>query len=201
MPPTDHDLQSIIDILDEYAADQVLLQNELTTMLASATSGEGPPPKGAVVEHPDGLEIGSSFQATPRKLRDFGALVDGAIAHGLHKRFLEGKELEATELETRDLLDQVQPANPVETTVLRSMQLASAQQRQLLDLSARSRDPKQVARFGELALRAAREVGRSASVWREICRPDPSRIHVESGGQANVVGGDQFIHRSGEGGI
>lgn len=132
---------------------------------------------------------------TPALTVDLGLIVDGVVSQRLQKDLAHGLPADAAMHEPRQIHDAAAPSNPVEAMVLRSMVLASAQQRQLLDLSARAKMMPDSQRYAALALKAAREVSRSAAVWDALRKPP--RVHIGNGAQANIVGGDQVIN-SGE---
>lgn len=166
-------------------------------LLVRSTDSPGPEPSVRVLtDDGERLRPTASFDPTPAKVRDLSVTIDGVVAGRLQTDVAYAECREAAELEPWSVLEESRPRTPIEAMVLRSMALAAAQQRQLLDLSARVTFPKAKIRYAELALRAAREITRAATVVHELRRPPA--VRVAPGAQANVVGGDQFINR-GEG--
>lgn len=166
------------------------------TSRAHAGRAKGAEPQALGVRRsPDRTRINPSTThgLTPRMVADLALVGDGLVLARLAESVASGLLPVAAEIEPRAVVDTANPRSPVEEMVLRSMVLAAGQQRHLLHLAAEARAPEVRMRYADLALRASREVARGAAAWNALRRP-PSVV-VESGAQANVVGGDQVIHQ------
>lgn len=139
------------------------------------------PPAGAQLDGGERLLAPSSFNASPARIRELSVTVDGVVAGRLQPEIAIGECHEAVQVEPRAILNESRPRTPVEELVLRSMTLAAAQQRHLLDLSARVPSPKVKIRYAELALCAVREVIRVAAVVNELRRPPTIRVGPGAG--------------------
>jgi len=133
----------------------------------------------------------SDHGLTETRAADVDLATDGVVTQRLTRRVAGGAAANAAGERPPIAHQDAAPRSPVEWMVLRSMVLASAQQRQLLSVSASATHHGHCQRYANLGLRAAREVARAATVWSTLRKPPA--VTLGPGAQANVVGGSQNI--------